>query len=144
MSGNLYYTPGQTVTFFQEVLDANHQRTDDGYTPTITQILNPNFMPLTGYPQNMVHYDVGLWYFQFVLPRERKKHHHHHHHHFPPPTPQSGCHDGYFIGTYLVDIAYQSPDNGFIVNDKRQVIVFEPFGKFATFSPHHGHFGRAW
>lgn len=162
MSGNLYYTPGQTVTFFQEVLNADHQRVDDGYTPVVTQILSPLFVQLCGYPQNMTHYDTGLWVFQFKIPKERHHRHHDRDHDrdhfdyndkhiryeatrfntscapacdFPSPSlsRQYGC-DGYdgYIGTYLVDIAYQSPDTGLIVNDKRQVIVFEPFGPFKT------------
>lgn len=162
MSGNLYYTPGQTATFFQEVLNADHQRVDDGYTPVVTQILDPLFVQLCDYPKNMIHFDVGLWYFQFKIPKR-----HHFHPHFgwnapngcdrgyddkhihyeatkfntncAPSCPpgqwsrQYGC-DGYdgYIGTYLVDIAFQNPDTGLIVNDKRQIIVFEPFGQFKT------------
>jgi hypothetical protein len=156
------------------VLDGYRQRVDDGYTPVITQILNPAFVQLSGYPQNMIRYDVGLWYFQFKLPRlDRHDRGHDHYRHFEHQRPDLKCVgrdfrddrdfvfrtpntqgtsesfgncDGYVIGTYLVDIAYQNPDTGLIVNDKRQIIVSAPFGMFNVLSgKRFGCFpGRAW
>ena len=39
----LNHTPGQLVTFFQEVKDVYGVRTDDGYVPVVTRIITPTF-----------------------------------------------------------------------------------------------------
>ena len=108
MSDILNYTPGQTVTFYQEVKDGYGQRTDDGYIPAVTRLIVPPLFTLaTGYPQSMTRLDVGLYYFQFVLPVGAAA-----------------------VGTWFVDIAYLDPDSQLIVNDSRQVVVTAPFGNF--------------
>lgn len=110
MSGILNYTPGQTVTFFEEVLDGYNRRTDDGYTPVVTRIIvPPSFTLASGYPQAMSRLDVGLYYFQFTLP--------------------SGA---VGVGTYFVDIVYMNPNTGLLVSDSRQVVVSAPFGNFGV------------
>lgn len=109
MGGILNYTPGQTVTFYEEVKDGYNQRTDDGYTPVITRVILPGFTLDAGFPQNMTRIDVGLYYFQFQLPSHAAA-----------------------VGTYFVDIAYLDPDTQLIVNDSRQIIVSAPFGNFGV------------
>lgn len=101
------YTPGSLVTFYFVIKDGYHQRTDDGYIPVVTRIIIPGFTLAAGYPQNMTRLDVGLYYFQFLLP--------------------SGAGS---VGTYFVDIAYLDPDSGLIANDNRQIVVIAPFGNF--------------
>ena len=103
------YNPGQLVTFFQEVLDGYHQRTDDGYIPVVTRIIVPGFTLATGYPQSMTRLDVGLYYFQFLLPN-----------------------GAISVGTYFVDIIYMDPDSGLLVNASRQIVVTAPFGQYGT------------
>ena len=50
MSDILNYTPGQQVTFYQEVKDGyTNQRTDDGYIPVVTRIILPGFILASGY-----------------------------------------------------------------------------------------------
>lgn len=109
MSDILNYTPGQQVTFYQEVKDGYNQRTDDGYIPVVTRIILPSFSLAAGYPQAMTRLDVGLYYFQFIL-----------------PVGAAG------VGTYFVDITYMDPDTTLMVNDSRQIIVTAPFGNYGV------------
>ena len=112
MSGILNYTPGQLVTFYQEVKNCYDQRVDDGYIPVVTRIIMPSICGFTlanGYPQDMIRIDVGLYYFQFRLPLEAIS-----------------------VGTYFVDISYLNPNTLLIVNDSRQIIVTAPFGNFGV------------
>lgn len=115
MSGNLYYTPGQTVTFYQEVINSQQQLVDDGYTPVVTRIIDPTLVSLSGFPQNMTRLDIGVYSFQFKAPST--------------------------IGTYLVDIVYQDPDTSLLVNDFRQVIIYTPLGRFGLINTA-GFYGR--
>lgn len=107
MTEILNYTPGQTVTFYQEVLDGYGQRTDDGYIPVVTRLITPLFTLAVGYPQSMTRLDVGLYYFQFVLP------------------PGAAA-----VGTWFVDVAYMNPDSSLIVSASWQIMVNAPFGNF--------------
>jgi hypothetical protein len=109
MSRIFNYTPGQQATFYQEVKDNIDQRTDDGYIPTVTQIILPNFTTATGYPQDMTRIGQGLYYFQFLIP--------------------SGA---AAVGTYFVDIVYLNPNTGLLVNDSVQILVNAPFGNFGV------------
>jgi hypothetical protein len=124
MSGNLYYTPGQTVTFWLEIRDGYGQVIDTGVLPVIDGIYLPNFTAEKEYPKNMTRFDVGLYYFQFVLPRLS------HHHRWEKPE----CAKPDVIGTYFVDISYLSPITQVVVNDYRQIIVSAPFGQFGALS----------
>lgn len=108
MSGNLYYTTGQKVTFYKEVLNSHQQLVDDGYVPVVTRIISPTLTMLPGYPQNMTRLDIGLYAFQFVAPST--------------------------IGTYFVDIVYLNPSNNMLVSDSRQIIISPPLGRFGIFS----------
>lgn len=103
------YTPGQTVTFYEEIKDGYGQRTDDGYIPVITRIIIPGFILAAGYPQNMTRLDVGLYYFQFQLPNGAAA-----------------------VGTYFVDIIYMNPDTKLLVNTSKQIVVTAPFGNFGV------------
>lgn len=107
MTEILNYTPGQTVTFYQEVLDGYGQRTDDGYIPVVDRIILPGFTDAVGYPQNMTRLDVGLYYFQFIL-----------------------IGGAAAVGTWFVDVSYMNPDSGLIVSASWQIIVNAPFGNF--------------
>ncbi len=103
----LNYTPGQQVTIFQEVKDGYGVRTDDGYVPVVTRVVFPGFTLATGYPQSMTRLDTGLYYFQFTLPLGAAS-----------------------VGSYLVDITYLNPINGFLNTNTYQVVVTAPFGNF--------------
>lgn len=107
MGGNLYYTPGQTVSFYTEVTDG-YKLTDSPTIPVVTRILGPDFNNFQSTSENMVHVSTGLYYFTFTLPRT------------------------YTLGTYFVDIAYTDPNTNFLVNDSRQIIVSALKGHFRT------------
>lgn len=112
MSTILNYAPGQTVTFYIEVKDGyTHQRTDDGYVPVVTRIIIPGFNLASGYPLSMTRFDVGLYYFQFILPIGAAA-----------------------VGTYFVDIVYMDPDSLLLVNDSIQIIVTAPYGVYGITS----------
>src|ERR1700722_19573367 len=100
MTTILQYSPGQTATIWQEIKDANGVRTNDGYVPVITRIIVPEFTLMAGYPQGMTQFDIGLYYFQFTLPVGAAS-----------------------IGSYLVDIIYLNPINGFLNTNTYQIIV---------------------
>ncbi len=107
----LSYFPGQQATIFLETLDLNGERTDDGYdgytTPVVTRIiLPPCFTLATGFPQPMTQLDVGLYYFQFVLPVGAMA-----------------------VGSYLIDVAYMNT-LGYINTQLYQIVVTAPFGNY--------------
>ncbi len=105
----LNYQPGQTVTFYKEVKNSNGQRTDDGYIPVVTRVVFPGFALAPNYPQTMSRLDVGLYFFQLVIPQG------------------AGA-----VGTYLVDIVSLDPNSLLLVNDSRQIIVTAPYGNYST------------
>jgi hypothetical protein len=107
MTTILNYTPGQTATFYQEVLDGYGVRTDDGYIPVITRVILPGFTLSDAYPQSMMRFDVGLYYFQLTIP--------------------SGAAS---LGTWFVDIAYLNPVSLLVVSASWQIVVLAPFGNF--------------
>jgi hypothetical protein len=101
--------PGQTATIFFQLKDINGVRTDDGYVPVITQVITPAFITCGTYPQNMIELDTGLYYFQFVIPNGVSS-----------------------IGSYLIDVAYLSPIDGYINNEIFQLVINSPYGNFST------------
>src|SRR5271170_4813457 len=100
MTQILYYNPGQQVTIVLETLDINGARADGYVAPVVERIILPGLTLACGYPQPMIRIDVGLYYFQFVLP--------------------SGA---VSIGTYIVDIMYENPAINAITSMAYQVIV---------------------
>jgi hypothetical protein len=107
----LQYQPGQTVSIWFETLDLG-QRSDGYSIPTISRIIFPSLNVATGYPQSMIRYDVGLYYFQFTIP--------------------SGA---VSVGTYVVDVSYVDPATGNPETTFIQVIVSAPFGLFSVSVP---------
>src|SRR5271166_6428285 len=86
MLETLSYFPGQTATVFLETLDGYGQRASSPSVPVITRIVFPDLTLASGYPVNMVPLDVGLYYYQFVLPT-----------------------GSVAVGSYFVDIQYINP-----------------------------------
>lgn len=110
----LSYAPGQTATIFLQTLDANGQRADgyDGYSlPFIDRLVFPDLTLATGYPANMVQLDVGLYYYQFIL-----------------PTGASA------IGSYLVDVWYPNPATSLQNYALYQIVVTAPGGFYGATS----------
>ena len=103
----LNYTPGQKVTVFQEIKNANGVRVDDGYVPVVSRLIFPDFTLSTGYPIAMNQLDTGLYYHQFNLPT-----------------------GGAAIGTYLLEIVFMNPDNSLLNTNTYQIVVTAPFGNF--------------
>lgn len=104
----LSYSPGQTATVFLETLDGYGQRADGYPAPVITRLVFPDLTLAAGYPVYMVQLDVGLYYYQFVLP--------------------SGASS---IGSYLVDISYTNPADGYTNNTALyQIMVSAAYGNF--------------
>jgi len=109
MLQTLSYFPGQTATIFLETLDGYGRRAD-GYTvPVITRLIFPDLTLAAGYPKNMTKLDVGLYYYQFVLPI-----------------------GAIAVGSYLVDIAYINPTTLYANTALYQIAVNAPFGNYGT------------
>jgi len=115
MLQTLSYFPGQTATIFLEVLDINGQRADgyshDGYPPEITRLVFPDLTLAVGYPAYMTKLDVGLYYYQFILPT-----------------------GAISVGSYLVDIMYINPSTSYPNTSLYQIAVNAPYGNFAVSS----------
>lgn len=101
------FSPGQTITIFQEVIDINGQRTNDGYVPVVTRIILPGFTVASGYPQHMTQLDTGLYYFQFTLPT-----------------------GAVAIGSYLIDVVFLNPINSVLDTQAFQIICLAPSGNY--------------
>jgi hypothetical protein len=109
MSFVLNYTPGQQVTFVFETLDGYGERADGYAVPYVSRIIFPNLSLAACYPQNMIRLDVGLFTFQFVLPKNAAS-----------------------IGSYIVDIVYYDPDTGLTKNTFCQVVCNAPYGLYSA------------
>ena len=105
MTEILQYFPGMQVTLFQSITDGYGQRTDGYAPPVVTRIIFPGFTLATGFPQTMNRLDVGLYYFQFVLPKG------------------AGA-----IGSYEVEVFFQNPTTGLPNYKYFQINVTAPFG----------------
>ena len=123
MIQTLAYSPGQTATIFLETLDSNGERADgyvDGYLslPVITRLIFPDLTLAEGYPTNMTRLDLGLYYYQFVLPTGATS-----------------------VGSYLVDISYVNPSTSYKNTALYQIAVNAPYGNYGATSvgPRCGH-----
>jgi hypothetical protein len=103
----LSYFPGNKVTLFLEVVDG-YGRVNSITTPQIDGILLPTFTAAPGYPQPMSQLDIGLYYYQFVLPQGASA-----------------------VGSYLVEASYTYQD-GYVNSQLYQIVVLAPFGNFST------------
>ena len=117
MSYVLVYSPGQSVTVLQQVLNSDGYRAD-GYAfagsgplgaPVTSRIAFPNFTLAAGYPAAMIKLDTGLYYWSFTL-----------------PTGAAA------IGTYIVDGYWYHPTTLALQQDFTQVIVTSPYGQFSV------------
>jgi hypothetical protein len=111
MEYTLSYFPGQTAVLWLETLDGYGERVNSPSLPTVTRVIFPSFTLATGYPQEMVQFDIGLYYTTFVVP----------------------C-GGASVGNYLVDVVYIAPvSDGYFLNTAiYQLVVQAPFGNFST------------
>lgn len=115
MANVLSYSPGQTVTIVQEILNLDGYRSD-GYVfggsngnPVIARIILPNLSLMDGYPATMNKLDVGLYNFSFILPTGAAS-----------------------VGTYIVDIYWYNPDTLFLQQTYQQILVNAPYGMYGT------------
>lgn len=126
MLQTLFYSPGQTATIFVETLDSNGVRADaivdgylsidgyhDGYIdnyhhPMVARLVFPDLNLAEGYPIHMVRLDIGLYYYQFILPK-----------------------GALAVGSYLVDISYTHPTTLYTNTVLYQVLVSAPYGNYA-------------
>ena len=69
----------------------------------------PTIPEPVSYPVNMTEFSTGLWYFQFAI-----------------PTGASA------VGSYLIDVAYLNPSDGYVCNELYQIVVNAPFGNYGT------------
>lgn len=109
MIQTLAYFPGQTATVFLETLDGYGQRADGYAIPVITRLIFPDLTLATGYPVAMTQLDVGLYYYQFILPCGAAS-----------------------VGSYLVDISYANPTTSYPNTALYQIAVNAPFGNYGT------------
>jgi len=108
MITTLNYTPGQTITLFQEILDGYGVRVDDGYYPSVSQVIKPDFVLDCHFPRDMKRLSAGLYYFNYCLPRGAEA-----------------------VGSYLFDITYLNTD-GYININSYQIVVTAPYGNFGV------------
>lgn len=111
MTQILYYNPGQQVTIVLETLDLNGARADGYIAPIVERIILPGLTLASGYPQPMNRIDVGLYYFQFILPF-----------------------GAISIGSYIVDVLYENPAIGMMTSMAYQVVVNAVTGNFGLSS----------
>lgn len=104
-----YYLPGQKASLFLETVDGYGVRTDSPTQPMVDRVVFPDLSLATGFPQNMIKLDVGLYYFQFTLPI-----------------------NAIAVGSYLADVSFTSPVNDAPIIKGYQIIVNAPFGNFGT------------
>jgi peptidoglycan hydrolase-like protein with peptidoglycan-binding domain len=118
MSTVLAQMPGQTVTIIQQILNADGYRQDGyivpGYSgpngePVISRILQPGFVPATGFPATMTQLDTGLYTYNFVLP--------------------SGASA---VGIYVVDLFWYNPTTLSLQQDVVLINVTAPFGVYTA------------
>lgn len=107
----LYYYPGQRATIFLETVDGYGARTDSASTPTVNRIIFPDLSLASGFPQDMVKLDTGLYYYQIVLPRGLTS-----------------------LGSYAVDVEFTNPATETINNVIYQIIISVNFSN-ASASP---------
>ena len=105
----LYYSPGQKASIFLETLDDDGARADGSSIPVVTRVIFPDLTLAENFPQNMVKLDVGLYFFQFTLPKT-----------------------GTSIGSYLVDVLYNKPGTSDNYNTLYQLVVNAPFGMYSV------------
>ena len=101
-------------TFISQNIDGYVNANIDGYItsshyPTVTRLVFPDLDLATGYPVRMVKLDVGLYYYQFVL-----------------PTGAAA------VGSYLVDISYTDPSTLYTKTSLYQIAVNAPYGNFGV------------
>jgi hypothetical protein len=115
----LYYSPGQTVTLFLTTSDTNNNYYDgyydgyliDGYNlPVIHRIIYPNLTSDGYFPQPMLKYDTGIYYYKFILPTGAAS-----------------------VGTYFVDIHYRDLYGNLNVSPYL-IQVSSPFGLYSATS----------
>lgn len=104
----LNYFPGQKVTVFLETVDVEGVRTDVSTLPLVNRVIFPELTLASNYPQYMIQLDIGLYYYQFVLPTGAQA-----------------------VGNYLVDVSFVNSINGAVNTKIYQIIVAAPYGNFS-------------
>lgn len=105
----LNYFPGQKVTIFLETTDGYGVRTDSLTAPVVNRVIFPGLTLASNYPQAMIQLDIGLYYYQFLLPT-----------------------GAIAVGSYLVDVVFTNPINDVLTTIGYQILVAAPFGNFST------------
>ena len=121
----LQCSPGQKLSLFLETIDDGYYYDgyyQDGYqidgyeSPVVHMIINPD-LSIDGYfypdgymPQPMSKFDVGLYYYQLVLPK-----------------------GAVAVGSYLAQILYRDPNRNLQVKSY-QIIVSAPYGIYSATS----------
>lgn len=105
----LNYFPGQKVTIFLETTDGYGSRADSSTIPLVNRVIFPGFTLASDYPQIMIQLDIGLYYYQFILPT-----------------------GAISVGSYLIDVVFVNPTNDAITTTGYQILVSAPFGNFST------------
>ena len=109
MPQTLSFFPGQQVTIFLETKDGYGVRTDCSELPVVSKILFPALTLASGYPQDMINIETGLYYYQFTL-----------------PTGATA------VGNYLIDVSYLHPDTGYVNTEIYNILVSAPFGNYSA------------
>jgi hypothetical protein len=108
MSKILTASPGTQCTVFLETFNGL-ARANCVTLPSVVQILFPNLVPASGYPQFFTHIGTGLYTFAFSLPTGATS-----------------------VGSYLVDVTWPDPATGNPAQTYYQVIVSAPRGNYSV------------
>ncbi len=103
-----YCALGQKATLFLETVDGYGVRTDGYIAPFISRIVFPDLSLATGFPQNMIKLDTGLYYFQFTLPN-----------------------NALALGSYLAEAVFTNPANNFKNIQAYEIIVNTSRGMYS-------------
>lgn len=103
----LHYTPGSKATIFLEINDGYLGRINPVGTPVVSSILLPDFSNdgYDGYNLPLTQLDVGLFAFQFQIPR-----------------------GAISVGSYFIDVSYVHPLSLMINKVGYQLVVSAPYG----------------
>jgi hypothetical protein len=105
----LFHAPGQIATILLSTKDSDGYLADAYALPYVNRVFLPDFTTDDGYPQDMTQLDTGLYYFEYTIP--------------------SGA---TAVGTYLIEIVYNSVIDDSYQNELYQIVVTAPFGIYSA------------
>jgi hypothetical protein len=109
------YVDGYTIVIDDHLFGYadGYTATADGYSilvlPAVSRLVFPDLTLAEGYPAAMTRLDVGLYYYQFILPIGATA-----------------------VGSYLIDIAYTNPSAMYANTSLYQIQCNSPYGIYSV------------